>query len=78
MDGDDDAREPLAQELAKLPARIEVCMHANDGTSSYDLRALVSPSPDLPAGFAAHMLEQARAAHVEAAIFELKVGETVS
>ena len=41
LDGDDDAREPLAQELAKLRAPIEACMHTNDRTSSYDLQVLV-------------------------------------
>ena len=30
-------------------------MHTNDRTSSYDLQALVSPSPDTPPGLAAHM-----------------------
>ena len=78
LDDDDDAREPLAQELAKLPAPIEACMQTSDRTFSYNLRALVSPSPATPLGFAAHMLKQARAAYVEAAIFQLRVGETVS
>ena len=53
-------------------------MHTNDRTSSYDLQALVSPSPDTPPGLAAHRLAQARAAYVEAAIFQLRAGETVS
>ena len=78
LDGDDDAREPLAQELAKLRTPIEACIHTNDRTSSYDLQALVSPSPDTPPGLAAHRLAQARAAYVEAAIFQLRAGETVS